>query len=149
AVGYSGADSFTYRASDGLLTSGLATVSITVVAPPPPGAKFFVVDDSSKATFKYAADGSAITSNALNKSDSKPRGIASNATGTIQWVIDQGGMVFVYDNNGGLLGQWQPQNVGKPEGIAVWGNDLWIVDPNSDRVYAFSGGANLRTGKIN
>ena len=34
AAGYSGPDSFTYRASDGTATSPAATVSITVVAPP-------------------------------------------------------------------------------------------------------------------
>ena len=34
AAGYSGPDSFTYRATDGTATSPAATVSITVVAPP-------------------------------------------------------------------------------------------------------------------
>ncbi len=85
----------------------------------------------------------------MNRSNGKARGIASNANGTIQWVIDGSGSVFVYDNNATLLGQWQPQNVGKPEGITVWGNDLWLVDPTQDRVFRFNGGANVRTGRVN
>ncbi|WP_439393019.1 VCBS domain-containing protein [Bradyrhizobium sp. PMVTL-01] len=35
-AGYTGADSFTYRASDGSLSSNLATVNLTVTAAPPP-----------------------------------------------------------------------------------------------------------------
>src|SRR5690606_34584749 len=108
----------------------------------------FVVDATSLSSFKYASDSTAIASSALDRSDSKPRGIASNAAGTMQWVVDIGGDVFVYDNNGVLLGQWTPRNVGKPEGIAVWGRDLWIVDPTQDRVFKFAGGADLRTGRI-
>ena len=148
-TGYNGPESFTYQASDGTLISGTTTVSITVLPPPTPTAKFFVADQDRVATYQYSVTGASITNNALNRSNSKPRGIASNSLGTTQWVVDSGGSVFVYDNNGTLLGQWQPQNVGKPEGITVWGNNLWMVDPTNDRVYFFSGGANLRAGKIN
>lgn len=148
AVNYSGGDSFTYRAADAVSQSGLATVSLTVV-PVAPITKFFVADVDRAATFQYAGDGAAITNGALNKSDSKPRGIASNSSGTIQWVIDSSGTVFVYDNAANLLGQWTPQNVGKPEGITLWGNDLWLVDPNQDKVFKFTGGANLRSGRVN
>lgn len=147
-AGYSGADSFTYRATDAVAQSGVATVSLTVV-PFVPATKFFVADTDRGAAFQYAADGTAIKNSVLNKSDSKPRGIASNSTGTIQWVIDTSGAVFVYDNSANLLGTWSPQNIGKPEGITVWGNDLWLVDPSQDKVFLFSGGANLRTGKVN
>ncbi|MCA9008171.1 MAG: cadherin-like domain-containing protein, partial [Planctomycetaceae bacterium] len=145
--GFSGTDSFTYRASDALSSSAAATVTLTVV-PFVPRAKFFVVDADRAASFQYLADGSSLSSNALNKSDSKPRGIASNPTGTIQWVIDVSGAVFIYDNTGAFLGEWTPLNIGKPEGIAVWGNDLWLVDPNSDKVFKFTGGAALRSGKV-
>ncbi len=145
-AGYIGPDSFTYRANDGVALSGLATVALTVT---PPGTKFFVVDADRKATFQYAGDGGSISNQNLDQRDSKPRGIASNKLGTIQWVVDLGGNVFVYDNTGNLLGQWTPQGVGKPEGITVWENDIWIVDPTSDRVFKFAGGANLRTGRVN
>jgi hypothetical protein len=63
--------------------------------------------------------------------------------------MDGGGDVFIYSRDGALLGQWTPQRVGRPEGIAVWGNDLWLVDPTGDRVYRFTGGAAVRTGRIN
>lgn len=147
-TGYNGLDSFTYLASDGLASSAVTTVSLNIVPPPAPGAKFFVVDADRLNTYQYAANGSSITNTALNKSDSKPRGIASNSVGSIQWVVDLGGNVFVYDKSGTLLGQWTPQNVGKPEGITVWGNNLWIVDPSQDRVFYFAGGANLRSGRV-
>ncbi len=149
AAGYNGPDSFSYTAADAVSASATTIVSLTVLPPPPPSAKFFVVDQDRTATYQYSASGAAITNNALNRSDSKPRGIASNSAGTIQWVIDGSGTVFVYDKNGLLLGQWQPQNVGKPEGVTVWGDDLWFVDPTSDRVYFFRGGATLRTGRVN
>lgn len=143
-----GTDSFTYAARDAALQSSPATVTISVLAPPPPGPKFFVVDGANKGTFKYAADGGYMSSHLLDRGDSKPRGIASNPTGTIQWVIDLGGTIFVYNNTGTLLGSWVPTNVGKPEGITVWGNDLWLVDPNSDRVHVFIGGATRRSGRV-
>ncbi|MCC6511556.1 MAG: tandem-95 repeat protein, partial [Pirellulaceae bacterium] len=147
-AGYNGLDSFTYQASDSLASSAPTTVSLNIAPPPPPSAKFFVVDADRLNTYQYAASGSSITNTALNKSDSKPRGIASNSVGTIQWVVDLGGSVFVYDKSGTLLGQWTPQNVGKPEGITVWGNNLWIVDPTQDRVFYFANGANLRSGRV-
>ncbi len=149
ATGYNGPDSFTYQAADATGSSAVTTVSITVLPPPPPSAKFFVVDQDRTATYQYSAAGTPITNTGLNRANSKPRGIASNSLGTVQWVVDTGGSVFVYDNNGTLLGQWQPQNVGKPEGITVWGNNLWLVDPTNDRVYFFSGGAAARTGRVN
>jgi VCBS repeat-containing protein len=70
--GYSGTDSFTYRASDALSSSAATTVTLTVL-PFVPRAKFFVVDADRAASFQYLADGSSLSNNALNKSDSKPR----------------------------------------------------------------------------
>ncbi len=148
-AGYNGPDSFTYQAADAVSSSAVTTVSITILPPPTPVAKFFVVDQDRTATYQYSATGASVTNNALNRANSKPRGIASNSVGTLQWVVDTAGSVYVYDNNGVLQGSWQPQNVGKPEGITVWGNNLWLVDPTGDRVYFFSGGANLRTGRVN
>lgn len=148
ATGYSGADNFTYRAADASSSSTATTVNINVVAAVP-ATKFFVVDADNRNKFRYAASGTALGASALDKSDSKPRGVASSADGTTQWVIDGSGEVFIYNEAGALLGRWTPQNVGKPEGITVWGNNLWIVDPTQDRVFFFSGGASLRAGRVN
>ena len=148
ALNYSGPDSFLYAASDGLLNSVAATVTITV-APPALVSKFFVVDGNAASSFQYAPDGTPITSTPLNTRNTRSRGIATNTTGTIFWVIDSVGDVFVYSREGVFLGSWTPQKVGKPEGIAVWGNDLWLADPSTDRIYRFAGGAAVRSGRIN
>ncbi|MFN9235720.1 MAG: tandem-95 repeat protein, partial [Planctomyces sp.] len=148
AFNYSGPDSFSYAASDGLLNSVAATVSITV-APPLLVPKFFVVDGTAASSFHYAADGTPITSTPLNSRNTRSRGVATNTTGTLFWVIDSVGDVFVYSREGVLQGTWTPQKVGKPEGIAVWGNDLWLADPTTDRIYKFTGGAAARAGRIN
>ena len=142
-VGYVGSDSFTYRSSDGLLLSAPVAVTFTVTAPP---AKFYVADGTNGTTYKYSATGSTLGSNVLNARGAL--GIASNAAGTTQWVVDSGGNIFVYTHTGTLLGQWTPRGVGRPEGVTVWGNDLWVVDPSGDRVYKFTGGALLRTGRV-
>jgi VCBS repeat-containing protein len=142
-VGYVGSDSFTYQSSDGLLLSAPVAVTFTVTAPP---AKFYVADGTNGTTYKYSTTGSTLGSNVL--SGRGALGIASNAAGTTQWVVDSGGNVFVYTNTGTLLGQWTPRGAGRPEGVTVWGNDLWVVDPSGDRVYKFTGGALLRTGRV-
>jgi VCBS repeat-containing protein len=118
-VGYVGSDSFTYQSSDGLLLSAPVAVTFTVTAPP---AKFYVADGTNGTTYKYSTTGSTLGSNVL--SGRGALGIASNAAGTTQWVVDSGGNVFVYTNTGTLLGQWTPRGAGRPEGVTVWGNDL-------------------------
>ena len=103
-AGYSGSDSFTYRITDGI-ASQLATVQITVIPILPP-AKFFISDFNVGTTFVYGENGPLVSSYALNRASNKPRGIASNSTGTIQWVIDPKGAVAVHNQNGALLGSW-------------------------------------------
>lgn len=144
--GYDGLDSFSYTVTDGTL-SAVGTVSITVVPVVPP-TKFYVADFNASQTFTYAENGEAISSYNLDRSTNKPRGIASNATGTLQWTVDTKGNVTVYDNTGSMLGTWLAQNLSKPEGITVSGNDLWIVDNGTDRVYKFTNGANVRSGRV-
>ena len=149
AVGFSGTDSFTYRANDGTANSGTATVTITVnpIVPPPPGdVHFFVVDTTSRRTFEYDDAGGTIGNPRLNTEDTKPLGIATNIDGTVQWVIDDKGEVFVYNNANRLIGNWEVKGIDKAEGITVHGDDLWIVDRANDRVYMFAGGATLRSG---
>jgi hypothetical protein len=55
AAGYSGADSFTYRASDGAATSAVTTVSITVQpAPPAPTVILTASFNSNENNFSYS-----------------------------------------------------------------------------------------------
>ncbi len=149
-LGFTGTDTFTYQASDTAAVSTAALVTINVAPlPVEGGAKFFVVDDSTRRTYQYDADGNAIENNRLNKEDESPRGVAANQDGSTQWVVDQDGEVFVYDDKNGLLGSWEVKGVDKPEGVTVSGNDLWVVDRETDRVYFFENGALRRSGRAN
>ncbi|MCO6454069.1 MAG: tandem-95 repeat protein [Pirellulaceae bacterium] len=146
-AGYSGVDSFSYKASDGTADSNVATASIQVEpAPQPAGAKFFVVDRAVRRTFGYDADGKSLSISRLNTEDKKPRGIAAAADGTTLWVVDEKGEVFVYDNQGQSLGSWEFGMVDKAEGITIHGDDLWIVDGGERQVHFFAGGATRRSG---
>ncbi|NQV23048.1 MAG: tandem-95 repeat protein, partial [Rhodopirellula sp.] len=150
AIGFSGSDSFTYKANDGTLDSNAATVSVTVnpVLPPPTGdVHFYVVDTSSRRTFEYDNAGSMLTNPRLNTEDEDPMGVAVNSDGSLRWVVDSKGEVFVYNDRNALLGSWEIKGVDKVEGITVNGSDLLIVDSSNDRVYLFAGGADLRSGK--
>ncbi|MCA9198368.1 MAG: hypothetical protein KDA87_12550, partial [Planctomycetales bacterium] len=111
------------------------------------GTKFFVVDQSRRRTFEYGADGSALDNSRLDKEDQGPRGIAASIDGSTLWVVDQKGEVFVYDSENNSLGSWEFEGVDKAEGIAVHGDDLWIVDRGEDRVYYFADGALRRSEK--
>ncbi len=149
ATGFSGIDSFTYVANDSSLDSNIATVTLTVnpVLPPPTGdAHFLVVDTSSRRTFEYDNTGRMVKNPRLNTEDQTPRGIATNSDGTVRWVIDDKGEVFVYNDRNVLLGSWQFEGVDKAQGITVNGNDLWVVDSGNDRAYLFSGAASRRSG---
>jgi hypothetical protein len=152
AVGYSGSDSFQYQTSDGTTLSAAATVTITVT-PPVLTPKFFVVDATGLRNFQYTADGSSITSTALATRDSRPRGIATNPTGTIFWVTDDTlatHRVFRYSLTGILEGTWTLSPAGPtPTGITLDPNNvhhLWVVDSTTDRVYQYDAGTTFTTG---
>ncbi len=146
-LGFTGTDTFTYRASDGATVSNAAIVTINVAPQPVEGgAKFFVVDASNRRTYQYDAGGNAVENNRLNKEDESPRGIAASADGSVKWVVDQKGEIFVYDAQNKLIGSWEVKDVDKPEGVTVHGKDLWVVDREEDRVYFFKNGALRRSG---
>lgn len=147
-VGFTGTDTFTYQTVDGDALSNTATVTINVTPlPNQEGTKFVVVDSRNRQTFQYDAGGNLTDSDRLNKEDEGPRGIASSADGTAQWVVDSKGDVFVYDQQSRLLGSWEMKGVDKPEGVTVHGNDLWVVDRENDRVYFFQNAASRRSGR--
>ncbi len=155
AAGVTGAATVTVAIHDnggiadgGIDTSAVQTFTIEANAiPEPSGTKFLVVDQSQRRTYEYDADGNAVADSRLNKEDEGPRGIASNTEGTLLWVVDKKGEVFVYDGDSNLLGSWEIQEIDKPEGITVHGDDLWIVDREQDRVFFFADGALRRRVK--
>lgn len=143
-AGFTGTDSFTYRLSDGQATSNTATVSVSVGATG--GTKFFVVDSTADATFRYLANGSFSSRSATASGNTNPMGVAASPDGSTLWVIDGNRTVHVYDAAMVRLGSWTVSGLQIPTGIAVIGNDLWLVDSATDRAYLFTGGASRRSG---
>ncbi|MGN6134776.1 MAG: proprotein convertase P-domain-containing protein, partial [Aureliella sp.] len=115
--------------------------------------KFYVVNDgTTDATFEYAATGGSVENYLINSGNSKPRGAASNVAGDKLWVVDSSRQVYVYNDRGAVLGAWTAGSIsrsGAPEGISVSGNDVWIVDNASDKVFRYSGGASRVSGSQN
>ena len=147
-AGFSGTDSFTYRVSDGALSSNTATVTITVTAVSP---KFFTVDSTSDRTFRYQSNGALISSSTLSTTapaNATAKGIAASPDGATVWVIDANKSVYVYDAAGTRLGQWTTSGLKTPTGISVTGSDVWIVDSGTDRAYRFAGAANRLSGTV-
>ena len=141
-AGFVGADSFTYVANDGTVDSNIATVTITINGTMEPGTpEFVVVDQSRRRTYQYDVSGIAVENSRLNNENETPRGIATGSDGSKMWVVDSKGEVFVYDNHNQLIGSWELEDIDKPEGITVNGNDLWIVDREEDQVHFFRNGA--------
>ncbi|MEC9093259.1 MAG: S8 family serine peptidase [Planctomycetota bacterium] len=138
-----GSDSFVYQADDGLLNSDPVLVTLTVNETST-GTKFFVVDTRADDTFEYDANGELVENYAL--AGSVPRGITTTSDGSTAWVIDNNDFVYVYDDSGSLLGSWYASGLRRPEGIALDGDDLLIVDRGLDAVLRFTGAALRRGG---
>ena len=145
-VNFHGADSFTYQANDGLLNGLAVTVAISVI-PTKGSTKFIVVDNTARDAFKYDAAGGLVNSHDLNRHDRQPRGVAANKDGSLTWVVDATGRVFVYTEAGTLAGSWKASGVEKPEGIATDGTSVWIVDQRTKLVFYFAGAASRRAGE--
>jgi hypothetical protein len=118
--------------------------------------KFFVVDTSAVRTFEYGSGGtseeitSPLTTN--GNTDSAPRGVATTAAGTTQWVVDANKTVYVYDNHGLLQGSWSAGSLSSSAaltGIATNGTDIWLVDSYADKVYRYTGAASRLMGSQN
>jgi glucose/arabinose dehydrogenase len=115
--------------------------------------KFYVVDGSSSAkTYQYSSGGGALGNSALGSGDTAPRGVATTAAGTTEWVVDANKNVYVYNTGGALLGSWSAGGLpsgANVTGIATNGTDIWLVDSSSDKVYKYTGAASLRSGSQN
>jgi hypothetical protein len=112
--------------------------------------KFYVVNDGSNdQTYQYATGGSALGNNGLGSGDTAPRGVASTAAGTTEWVVDANKNVYVYSTGGILLGSWSAGGLGSSAtltGIATDGTDIWLVDSTADKVYDYAGAASRLSG---
>ena len=125
----------------------------TILDDDTPPTKFYVVNDGSPdRTYEYGATGTALENYSLNTGNTAPRGVASNAVGTRIWVVDANKTVYVYNTSGGLLGSWTAGTLAStatPQGIATNGNDVWIVDSKSDKVFKYAGAATRLSGGQN
>jgi RHS repeat-associated protein len=125
--------------------SGAASFTMTADASSPV-TKFYVVDQSAHATFRYDVDGNPI--NRSDLSNSRPRGIASDAAGDTQWVVDADHHVFVYNPDGSLRGSWLADGTNQPQDITTDGTDIWIVDDATDLVYHYANAATVLSGTL-
>jgi streptogramin lyase len=125
------------------------------IAPSDQAAKFYVVNDSTSSLggtntdYKYQVSGAQQAPYGLNLGDLDPRGVASNAAGTKQWVVDANKNVYVYSPGGTLLGSWSAGGLGSSAtltGIATNGTDIWLVDSTADKVYKYTGAASRLSG---
>jgi DNA-binding beta-propeller fold protein YncE len=128
------------------------------IQPSDQAAKFYVVNDATPSLggtntdYKYESSGTQQAPYGLNLNDLDPRGIASNAAGTTQWVVDANKNVYVYSPSGTLLGSWSAGGLSGSAtltGIATNGTDIWLLDSNSSKVYKYNGAASLRSGSQN
>jgi sugar lactone lactonase YvrE len=112
--------------------------------------KFYVVDGGSSAgTYQYATSGAALGNNGLGSGDAAPRGVATTAAGTTEWVVDANKQVYVYSTGGALLGSWSAGGLSSSTtltGIATNGTDLWLADSFSHTVYKYAGAASRLSG---
>jgi outer membrane protein assembly factor BamB len=112
--------------------------------------KFYVVNDGGNdQTYQYSSGGAALGNNALGSGDTAPRGVATTAAGTTEWVVDANKNVYVYSTGGVLLGSWSAGGLSSSAtltGIATNGTDIWLVDSYSHKVYDYTGAASLLSG---
>jgi DNA-binding beta-propeller fold protein YncE len=115
--------------------------------------KFYVVDSgASHSTYQYASSGAALGNNAPGSGDAAPRGVATTAAGTTDWVVDANKTVYVYSTGGSLLGSWSAGGLSSSAtltGIATNGTDIWLVDSYNDKVYDYAGAASRLSGSQN
>jgi hypothetical protein len=119
--------------------------------------KFFVADSGSSpgtyvygpSTYEYGSGGTSEEITPETSGDTAPRGVATTAAGTTEWVVDANKSIYVYTNHGVLLGSWAAGGLSSSAtltGIATNGTDIWLVDSSSDKVYRYAGAASRLSG---
>jgi hypothetical protein len=119
-----------------------ATLGVGPVVAP---SKFFVVDAGSDKTFGYGVGGQVNGSIGIDSGDA--RGITGLADGSKLWVLDKNKTVGMYEPDGTFLGSWTADGLGKePEGIALDGQDMWVVDRGAKKLFWYEGAASNSHG---
>lgn len=131
----------------GVITNGQAIGTIL------DDTKFYVVNDGGNdQTYQYAISGAALVNNALGSGDTAPRGVATTAAGTTEWVVDANKTIYVYNTGGALLGSWAAGGLSSSAtltGIATNGTDIWLVDSSAAKVYKYTAAASRLSGSQN
>jgi DNA-binding beta-propeller fold protein YncE len=147
--------SFTVTLSNPQLATLSQSQGTGTIAPSDAAAKFYVVNDATSSlggtntAYKYQPSGTQQAPFGLSLNDLDPRGVAANAAGTTEWVVDANKNVYVYSTGGTLLGSWAAGGLSSSAqltGIATNGTDIWLVDSSADKVYKYAGAASLRSG---
>ena len=83
------------------------------------------------------------------------RGVATNAAGDRVWEVDNTGKVYVYNSLGQALGSWIASGPVHPQGIAVHGQDVFIVDAwkfgperGTGQIYVYRNAASALSGTL-
>lgn len=106
-----------------------------------PATKFYVADGTTPAIYEYAEDGLPLGNYNNDQGNFRLRGVTANASGSRIWYVALDGFVASDDADGNRVGVWFPDDISKPEGIATNGQDIWIVDKSTDRVYFYADAA--------
>lgn len=131
------------------------TQGVGTIQPSDTPATFYVVNDSTSTiggtntTYKYQASGSEEAPYGLSLNDLNPRGVATTAAGTTEWVVDANMNVYVYSSSGTLLGSWSAGGLSSSAqitGITTDGTNIWLVDSYSDKVYKYTSAASRLSG---
>ena len=132
------------------------------IEPSDQAAKFYVVNNpnltiganggGNHATFKYQASGTEQAPFALSLADLDPMGIAANAAGTKEWVVDRNENVYVYSPSGTLLGSWTAGGLpsgASLNGVATDGTNIWLLDATTNKIFEYAGAASRLSGSQN
>ena len=125
----------------GTITSSEAVLSVQLIP-----TKFFVVDQTADKTFRYDTNGASLANHALNSANLNSRGIATDATASLLWVLDSNKTVYVYNSALQPVGSWVASGLTTPTGISKSGNDIWIVDSGVRKVFVYANAALTHTG---
>ena len=146
-----GVDPDDYLFYDGLhATSVVHSILASEVATAfaqPKTKRVWTVDQAADDRFSYEIDGTFFDNNALGAGNNAPKGMASDQNG-FHWVIDDDDSVYVYDSAGNSMGSWLALGLVQPQGIAVVGNDVLIVDRGPDKVFVFANAATQTSGTL-